>query len=176
MCHITMPKPTVRSMRPAIIGRVAASASRATIDLSARIERALSQVGNVSGKQHREQDDQRQGQEGQAIDRRQAQIASPARERRATSGRVGSSAFDLMDCMRALEAAGRGAKERLGAPNAGRAAASRFSTDRSSAANSGDHPAAIEDQRTVANLRHLLEIRRYDDDRRPACSATSNRR
>ena len=46
---MTMPKPTVRSMRPAIIGKVAASASSATIDLSARIERKLSQVGNVSG-------------------------------------------------------------------------------------------------------------------------------
>ena len=49
MCHITMPKPTVRSMRPAIIGSVAASASKATIDLSARIDLKLSQVGNVSG-------------------------------------------------------------------------------------------------------------------------------
>ena len=49
MCHITMPKPTVRSIRPAIIGKVAASDRSAMIALSARIDRALSQVGNVSG-------------------------------------------------------------------------------------------------------------------------------
>ena len=49
MCHITMPKPTVRSMRPAIIGSVAASESIAMIALSLRIERTLSVVGNVSG-------------------------------------------------------------------------------------------------------------------------------
>ena len=49
MCHMTMPNPTVRSMRPAIIGSVAASDRRAMIALSARIDRALSQVGNVSG-------------------------------------------------------------------------------------------------------------------------------
>ncbi len=36
---MTMPKPTVRSMRPAIIGIVAASDSSAMIALSARIER-----------------------------------------------------------------------------------------------------------------------------------------
>ena len=36
---MTMPKPTVRSMRPAIIGKVAASDSSAMIALSARIER-----------------------------------------------------------------------------------------------------------------------------------------
>ena len=42
MCHMTMPKPTVRSMRPAIIGSVAASDSSAMIALSARIERTLS--------------------------------------------------------------------------------------------------------------------------------------
>ena len=46
---MTMPNPTVRSMRPAIIGSIAASDSRAMIALSARIDRALSQVGNVSG-------------------------------------------------------------------------------------------------------------------------------
>ena len=39
MCHMTMPKPTVRSMRPAIIGIVAASESSAMIALSARMER-----------------------------------------------------------------------------------------------------------------------------------------
>ena len=50
MCHMTIPKPTVRSMRPAIIGNVAASDSSAMIALSARIERALSAVGKVSGK------------------------------------------------------------------------------------------------------------------------------
>ena len=41
MCHMTMPKPTVRSMRPAIIGTIAASDSSAMIALSARIERKL---------------------------------------------------------------------------------------------------------------------------------------
>jgi hypothetical protein len=41
MCHMTMPKPTVRSIRPAIIGKVAASDSSAMIALSARIERKL---------------------------------------------------------------------------------------------------------------------------------------
>ena len=41
MCHMTMPKPTVMSMRPAIIGSIAASASMAMIALSARIERKL---------------------------------------------------------------------------------------------------------------------------------------
>ena len=41
MCHITMPKPTVRSMRPAIIGKVAARESSAMIALSARMERKL---------------------------------------------------------------------------------------------------------------------------------------
>ena len=39
MCHMTMPKPTLRSMRPAIIGTVAASDSIAMIALSARMER-----------------------------------------------------------------------------------------------------------------------------------------
>ena len=38
---MTMPKPTLRSMRPAIIGTVAASDRRAMIALSARIERKL---------------------------------------------------------------------------------------------------------------------------------------
>ena len=46
---MTMPKPTVRSMRPAIIGNVAASESIAMIALSLRMERALSEVGKVSG-------------------------------------------------------------------------------------------------------------------------------
>ena len=41
MCHMTMPKPTFRSMRPAIIGTVAASDRSAMIALSARIERKL---------------------------------------------------------------------------------------------------------------------------------------
>ena len=49
MCHITMPKPIVRSMRPAIIGTIAASDSSAMIALSLRIERALIAVGNDSG-------------------------------------------------------------------------------------------------------------------------------
>ena len=39
MCHMTMPKPTVRSMRPAIIGIVAARDRSAMIALSARMER-----------------------------------------------------------------------------------------------------------------------------------------
>ena len=47
---MTMPKPMVRSIRPAIIGNVAASDSSAMIALSLRIERALSAVGNVSGR------------------------------------------------------------------------------------------------------------------------------
>ena len=38
---MTMPKPTVRSIRPAIIGKVAASERSAMIALSARIERKL---------------------------------------------------------------------------------------------------------------------------------------
>ncbi len=50
MCHMTMPKPTVRSMRPAIMGTVAASDRSAMIALSLRIERMLSAVGKVSGR------------------------------------------------------------------------------------------------------------------------------
>ena len=46
---MTMPKPTVRSMRAAIIGKVAASDRRAMIALSASIDRAFSVVGKVSG-------------------------------------------------------------------------------------------------------------------------------
>ena len=41
----------------------------------------------------------------------------------------------------------------------------------------GDHAAAVEDQRAVADLGDLLEVGRDDDDRRaPAWSATSKRR
>ena len=47
---MTMPKPTVRSMRPAIIGTIAASDSSAMIALSARIERKLRSVGKVRGR------------------------------------------------------------------------------------------------------------------------------
>ena len=47
--HITMPNPIVRSMRPAIIGTIAARDSSAMIPLSLRIERALIAVGNESG-------------------------------------------------------------------------------------------------------------------------------
>ena len=50
MCHITIPKPIVRSMRPAIIGTIAASDSSAMIPLSLRIERALIAVGNDCGR------------------------------------------------------------------------------------------------------------------------------
>ena len=45
------------------------------------------------------------------------------------------------------------------------AAASRFSTDRSDGAELGHDPAAVEDQRAVADLRDLLEVGRDDDDR-----------
>ena len=47
---MTMPKPMVRSMRPAIIGKVAASDSSAMMALSARIERKFRYVGKVFGK------------------------------------------------------------------------------------------------------------------------------
>jgi len=43
ICHMTMPKPMVRSIRPAIIGNVAASDNSAMIALSLRIERAFAQ-------------------------------------------------------------------------------------------------------------------------------------
>ena len=47
---MTMPKPMVRSIRPAIIGKVAASESSAMMALSARIERKFRYVGKVFGK------------------------------------------------------------------------------------------------------------------------------
>ena len=138
MCHITMPKPTVRSMRPAIIGRVAASASRATIDLSARIERALSQVGNVSGSRIENKTIKASVRKGKPVDRRQPHDRFAQRDSPASSDRVGSSAFDLMDCMRASsrDIGGGGGSRCAERRMLAEAAASRFSTDRSSAPSS----------------------------------------
>src|ERR1700733_7368896 len=88
------------------------------------------------------------------------------RDSLAHSERVGSSAFDLMDCMDA-ETAGRSAKEWLRTPNARRGRGEQILHRQVGGGELRDHLAAIEYKRAVADLRHLLEIRRYDDDRRP---------
>jgi len=75
----TMPKPMVRSIRPAIIGNVAASDSSAMIALSLRIERALSAGSGSVRQKQREKDNQQDRQDRQAIDWRQTSDRSPAR-------------------------------------------------------------------------------------------------
>ena len=79
---MTMPKPTVRSMRPAIIGNVAASDKQRDDRLvgedRARVERGRESVGQ----EQREEDDQQDRQDRQAIDRRHAPDRLPARQRR----------------------------------------------------------------------------------------------
>ena len=177
MCHITMPKPTVRSMRPAIIGSVAASDSRAMIALSARIERTFR-----TGRERVRQQDQekktieQQREDRQAVDRQQAHRSPASAIRPASSARVGSSAFDLMDCMAAPPEA------EPGTASAGSSGCSRTrqragcSTDRSSAASSarrGPRSKTSARWQTLATSSKSVETMRIAA---PAWSATSNRR
>ena len=82
MCHITMPKPIVRSMRPAIIGTIAASDSSAMIALSLRIERALIAVGNDSGSRSEKNAISSDREDRQTVDRQQADDRLAAAQRR----------------------------------------------------------------------------------------------
>ena len=98
MCHITIPKPTVRSMRPAIIGTIAASARSAMIALSLRIDRALMAVGNDSGSSSENTAMSRTVRIGRPYTGSTRTNARP-RLSAANSERVGSRALDLRDCI-----------------------------------------------------------------------------
>ena len=166
MCHITIPKPIVRSMRPAIIGTIAASESSAMIALSLRIERALIAVGNDSGSSSEKKHDQQDGQDRQAVDRQDADDRPAAAERRQLRARrLERVRFQgLHRCPLHLS-------ERCAD-----AAASRFSAHRSSPDSSATTLSAIEHQRAVADFRNLFEVGRDDQNRRAPLSTTSNSR
>ena len=164
MCQSTMPKPTVRSILPVIIGIIAASDSSAMIALSARIERRLSKVGKVSRQQQREEQD-RAARSGSTGRRPAASRAMPLAAATAprSSARVGSSAFERDASSSRAPPCARPAVRRRP-----RRRCRIASTDSSSPASSADDPAAVEDQRAVADVGDLLEIGGDHDDGEPA--------
>src|SRR5579871_5805472 len=89
-------------------------------------------------------------------------ITASHRDRAASSGRVGSSALDLMDCMRAFD--GERGQGLLDLPDAGGGGGEQIFDGKVVRGELGHDAAAIEDEGPVANLGHFLEIRGYDDD------------
>src|ERR1700733_3360005 len=88
------------------------------------------------------------------------------RESVASSGRVGSGALDLMDCMSApSEVGGDGGDDLCIVPDIGGGSREQIFDGEVRRGEFGDDLAAVEHQSAVTDLGHLLEIRRYDDDR-----------
>ena len=133
-------------------------------------DRAEVEVGRKGPRQEqREEDDEQDGQDRQAVDRERAGRSACQRDRPASSERVGSSALDLMDCMAAACSATIRVRRR--AADAGRSRGKQVLDRQVGGAELGDDPAAVEDQRAVADLGDLLEIGRDDDDRGAAPAA-----
>ena len=175
-----VPHARCRSRRSGRCGRPSSAGSRratssATIDLS-REDRADVEPGRERvGQQDREEDDQQQASE--AAGRRPAAGGRSLcpRVSAASSGRVGSSALDLMDCMCGLR--GRACARGRCRPMLADAAASRFSTDRSAACEFARRPGRDRTPARDGRLWRLPRNRsRRSGSRRPPCSATSNSR
>ena len=132
------------------------------IDLSPRIERKLSSVGKVFGSSEREEDDQHDGQDRQAVDREQPADALAERQ--------------ALELDRGRFEGGRSnGLHRRPVPAPVPAATPPSEVARVMAADRerrgrqlGDDLAAAEDQRPVADRRDLLEVGRDQDDRLPA--------
>ena len=162
MCQMTMPKPTVRSMRPAVIGIIAPSESSAMIAFVGEDRAQVEHVGKVRQQDPRRGCRARSGSE--AVDRqggRPLPTLSPT-----SSERVGSSAFDLSDCMTGLFGFDPGQSAATW-PILAEAAAIRASVVRSPR-QLGDNPPAVEHQRPMADVGDFLEIGGNQQDRRPA--------
>src|ERR1700722_165708 len=85
------------------------------------------------------------------------------RESVASSGRVGSSALDLMDCMSAPSEVG--GDDLCIVPDIGGGSREQIFDGEVRRGEFGDDLAAVEHQSPVTDLGPLLEIRRYDHDR-----------
>src|SRR5579859_3348743 len=88
---------------------------------------------------------------------------APHRDKAASSGRVGSRAFDLMDCMSFF--GGQRGKGPLDLSDTGRSRGEQVFDGKIMRGEFGDDATAVEDERAVANLGHFLEVGGNDDDR-----------
>src|SRR6185437_11100246 len=158
ICHITMPNPTVRSIRPAIIGSVAASASNATIDLSARMERAFSQVGNVSGSRSEKMTISSNVSSGRPYTGSSRSMACPV-ESVASSGWVGSRALDLMDCIQAPPSVSCVYCRDAAPLNAGGRGSEQIADREIFRMKLADDLTTTKHKRAMADFRNFLEVR-----------------
>ena len=135
---------------PAAIGIMAASDRSAMMALSETIERRFSIVGKVSRQQRREQQDQRRRQDRQAVDGQEPQQPVARREPAHFGGRrlerVGLDGVHAPPRRTRRGDQGLGGERRAG--------------------EVADDAAAVEHERPVAQMRHLLEVRRHDQDAR----------
>src|SRR5574340_799660 len=116
-------------MRPAIIGIIEASESSAITDLSDRIERRLSAVGNVFGNNREKKMIRARVSSGNPYTVRR-RLNAAAGDILLSSERVGSSALDFSDSIARLHSAS------VCSARLAEAAASRLATDSASAPSS----------------------------------------